>query len=123
MEPNQSIQKSNEEETIIWSGYLTVPYINEWYEKSKHWDNVHGKTLKLDLNGIERIDSAGIQLLIFLKKQTVSKHQKLALTNHSLAVLKSFDLLGLVSYFGDRIKVKKEHSNEVEFRYGTRKIS
>ncbi|TGL74146.1 STAS domain-containing protein [Leptospira jelokensis] len=123
MEPNQSIQNTNAEVIIVWSGYLTVPFIKEWYEQSKHWENVNGKKIKLNLNGIERIDSAGIQLLIYLKTQTLKKHQSLELTNHSLAVLKSFDLLGLVSFFGDRIKVKKEHSHEVEFRYGTRKVS
>lgn len=123
MEPNQTIQNTNNETEIVWSGYLTVPFIKDWYELTKQWENNKGKKIKLNLNEIERIDSSGIQLLLFLKKQSLQNHQSLILLNHSLAVLKSFDLLGLVSYFGDRIKVKKEHANEVEFRYGTRKVS
>lgn len=123
MEPKQTIQSSQEGFGILWKGYLTVPFIKDWYELSNQWEIPKGKKIRIDLSEIERIDSAGIQFLIFLKKRTNSNHQVLELTNHSLAVLKVLDLLGLVSFFGDRIKVKKEHANEVEFRYGTRKVS
>ncbi|XDD47970.1 lipid asymmetry maintenance protein MlaB [Leptospira sp. WS39.C2] len=123
MEQAQTIQTSKEGIEIHWSGYLTVPYIKEWLELSKLWELPKGKKTKLNLGAIERIDSSGIQLLMFLKKRCQTDQQILELHNHSLSVLKVLDLLGLVSFFGDRIKVKKEHSNEVEFRYGTRKVS
>lgn len=123
MEPDQTIQSSSDGTLFLWKGYLTVPFIKDWYELTNQWEISKGKKIKIDLSGIDRIDSAGIQFLIFLKKRTNSNHQILELFNHSLAVLKVMDLLGLVSFFGDRIKVKKEHANEVEFRYGTRKVS
>lgn len=69
MEPNQTIVSSNEGTSIQWTGYLTVPFIKEWYDLANHWDFPKGKRTKLDLNGIERIDSAGIQFLIFIKKE------------------------------------------------------
>ncbi|WP_108959000.1 STAS domain-containing protein [Leptospira ellinghausenii] len=123
MEPKQTIQITKEGMEVQWNGYITVPFIKEWLTNSNLWETQKGKKIILNLNGIERIDSSGIQFLMFLKKRSHSNQQILALTNHSLPVLKVLDLLGLVSFFGDRIKVKKEHANEVEFRYGTRKVS
>ncbi|XDD44129.1 lipid asymmetry maintenance protein MlaB [Leptospira sp. WS60.C2] len=123
MNPKQTIQNTNSGMEIHWVGYLTVPFIKEWNELANQWKTEKGKITKLNLGGIERIDSAGIQFLIFLKKRSIARHQLLQLCNHSLPVLKVLDLLGLVSFFGDRVKVKKEHANEVEFRYGTRKVS
>ncbi|TGK86800.1 anti-sigma factor antagonist [Leptospira noumeaensis] len=123
MEPVQTLRESNSGFEIIWQGYLTVPFVKEWKNLSDVWTNTKGKIIHLDLQGIERIDTAGIQLLVYLKEFSQSNHYSFHLKNHSLAVLKVLDLLGLVSFFGDRVKVKKEHSNEVEFKYGTRKFS
>ncbi|TGL90629.1 anti-sigma factor antagonist [Leptospira congkakensis] len=121
MEPVQTLRESNLGFEITWQGYLTVSFVQEWKNLSEIWTNSKGKVIQLDLSGIERIDSAGIQFLIYLKELSQNKHYAIQLKNHSLAVLKVLDLLGLVSFFGDRVKVKKEHSNEVEFKYGTRK--
>lgn len=123
MEPVQTLRESNLGFEIVWQGYLTVPFVKEWKELSNIWSDSKGKVIELDLSGVQRIDSAGIQFLMYLKVLSEKKHQTLQLKNHSLAVLKVLDLLGLVSFFGDRVKVKKEHSGEVEFRYGTRKVS
>ncbi|MCZ8342033.1 MAG: anti-sigma factor antagonist [Leptospira sp.] len=89
----------------------------------KLWKFKSGAILKLNLNQVERIDTAGVQLLLFMKNYTLEQNYILKLDSHSLPVLKIFDVLGLVSYFGDRVKVKKEHSSELEFRYGTKKQS
>lgn len=124
MEPVQNLKETNSSIEVTWNGYLTVPFIKEWKKQSEIWTvSSQGKNIDLDLNGIERVDSAGIQLLIFLKNLSQKNHFSIKLKNHSLPILKILDLLGLVSFFGDRVKVKKEHSNEVEFRYGTRKIN
>ncbi|TGL37513.1 STAS domain-containing protein [Leptospira perdikensis] len=122
MEPVQTLRESNSGFEIVWQGYLTVPFVQEWRKLSEIWTDTQGKIIQLDLSAIQRIDSAGIQLLMYLKVLSEKKHQSLQLKNHSLAVLKVLDILGLVSFFGDRVKVKKEHSGEVEFRYGTRKV-
>lgn len=124
MEPVQNLKETNSSFEVTLNGYLTVPFIKEWKKQSEIWTvSSQGKNIELDLNGIERVDSAGIQLLIFLKNLSQKNHFSIKLKNHSLPILKILDLLGLVSFFGDRVKVKKEHSNEVEFRYGTRKIN
>ncbi|EMY61054.1 STAS domain-containing protein [Leptospira terpstrae] len=123
MEPVQNLRKTNSGFEISWEGYLTVPFVQEWKNLTDIWTISKGNTIQLDLNGIQRIDSAGIQFLMYLKTLSQKKHFLIQLSNHSLPVLKVLDLLGLVSFFGDRVKVKKEHSAEVEFRYGTRKAN
>lgn len=120
MEPNQSITSTSESIEVQWSGFLTVPYIQEWFRMYKSWV-LNKNFVRLDLEHIQRIDSAGVQLLLFLKKDCLKKGKKISLVKHSFPVLKAFELLGLVSFFGDRIKVKKEFSQELEFRYGTKK--
>ncbi|TGM81851.1 anti-sigma factor antagonist [Leptospira mtsangambouensis] len=121
MEPVQNLKKTNIGFDITWEGYLTVPFVKDWKKLSEVWTSGKGQVYLLDLSGIQRVDSAGIQFLMYLKTLSQKNHFSLKLENHSLPVLKVLDLLGLVSFFGDRVKVKKEHSNEVEFRYGTRK--
>ncbi|PJZ85894.1 STAS domain-containing protein [Leptospira harrisiae] len=123
MEPVQNLKKTNDGFTITWEGYLTVPFVKEWKKLSEVWTSSQGQTIQLDLNGIQRVDSAGIQFLMYLKTLSQNKHFSIKLENHSLPILKVLDLLGLVSFFGDRVKVKKEHANEVEFKYGTRKVN
>ncbi|EKJ84911.1 anti-anti-sigma regulatory factor [Leptospira meyeri] len=123
MEPVQNLKKTDIGFDISWEGYMTVPFVKEWKTLSEVWTSSKGQVFILDLNGIQRVDSAGIQFLMYLKTLSYKNHFSLKLQNHSLPVLKVLDLLGLVSFFGDRVKVKKEHSNEVEFRYGTRKTN
>ncbi|TGM62501.1 anti-sigma factor antagonist [Leptospira meyeri] len=123
MEPVQNLKKTYTGFDISWEGYMTVPFVKEWKKLSEVWTSSKGQVFILDLNGIQRVDSAGIQFLMYLKTLSYKNHFSLKLQNHSLPILKVLDLLGLVSFFGDRVKVKKEHSNEVEFRYGTRKTN
>lgn len=123
MEPIQHLRETNSGYEISWKGYLTIPYVNEWMNWIKLWKFKPGVILKLNLSQVERIDTAGVQLLLFLKSYTLEQNYILKLDSHSLPVLKIFDVLGLVSFFGDRVKVKKEHSSELEFRYGTKKQS
>ncbi len=104
-----------------WEGYLTIPFISQWKEKTNSFPWKAGSQIILDLKNIQRIDASGVQLLVYLKKKSEDKHCLMTIRNHSLPVLKCFDLLGVVSFFGDKIKLKKEYANEVEFSYGTKK--
>ncbi|WP_411822789.1 lipid asymmetry maintenance protein MlaB [Leptospira sp. 'Mane'] len=104
-----------------WEGYLTIPYVSEWKQKLLQIKTKPGSLWNIDLSSIQRIDTAGIQFLLFLKKYASDKNFQLKLNNHSLPVLKSIDLLGLVNHFGDKIKIKKEYASELTFAYGTKK--
>jgi anti-sigma B factor antagonist len=62
---------------------------------------VQAAEVELDLAEVSEIDSAGVQLLIALKKEAVSRGCALRLTNHSAAVFQLFELYNLAVYFGD----------------------
>lgn len=61
------------------------------------------KELQIDLSGVSEIDSAGLQLLMFLKREAAEHQIKLSLTQHSQAIIEVFELLNLSKHFGDPI--------------------
>ncbi len=61
------------------------------------------KAQVLDLSGIEELDTAGAQLLLWLKRDASSRGTELALAHHSPAVVEVLDLLRLTAAFGDTI--------------------
>lgn len=61
------------------------------------------KELQIDLSGVSEIDSAGLQLLLFLKREATELGIKLGLIHHSKAVVEVFELLNLSKHFGDPI--------------------
>ena len=62
-----------------------------------------GPELRLNLAGVEEIDTAGVQLLLWLKQESGRRGRTLALTAHSHAVVEAFDLLNVGTRFGDPI--------------------
>ncbi len=120
MEP--SVSKSEEEKTVhlACQGELTIPYAKSWQDLIlSHFDPE--KNLSLDLEQIHKIDTAGVQVLIFLKKKVALTSKILSLQNHSPSIKKVWDILGLVSFFGDKIRLKKEERESYSFRYGVKK--
>ena len=57
----------------------------------------------LDLSGVEELDTAGVQFLLWLKRDMARTGSELKLTGHSPAVIEVLDLLKLASAFGDPI--------------------
>lgn len=57
--------------------------------------------LELDLSAVHEIDTAGLQLLILLKREASARGKKLAFFGHSKEVQQVFDFLNLVGVFGD----------------------
>ena len=62
-----------------------------------------GKDIQIDLSGVSEIDSAGTQLLLFVKQEAAAKEIPLTLTHHSEAVVEVVDLYNLASRLGDDI--------------------
>jgi len=60
-----------------------------------------GGVLELDLSQVSELDTAGLQLLMLLKKTAGQRGCELRLLAHSPAVLEVFDLLNVAAYFGD----------------------
>jgi len=61
------------------------------------------RRLQIDLGGVTEIDGAGVQLLMFLKREALVHHIDLSLARHSRAVVEALELLNLGKYFGDPI--------------------
>ena len=59
--------------------------------------------LQLNLAELEELDSAGLQLLVWLKQEARRRGRTLTLFAHSPAVLEVFDLLKVAGLFGDPI--------------------
>lgn len=54
--------------------------------------------MALDLGGVEELDTAGVQLLVWLKRR-----QPIPFIHHSQAVVEVLDLLNVASVLGDPI--------------------
>lgn len=62
----------------------------------------HGAQI-LDLSGVDEMDTAGVQLLLWLKRESADRGVRFSLIHHSPSVLEAFDLLRLAATFGDPI--------------------
>ena len=59
------------------------------------------RDLEIDLSGIVEIDTAGVQILILLKKEADRLGKTLRLAAHSQAVVEMMNLYNLAGFFGD----------------------
>lgn len=57
--------------------------------------------LELDLGGVATMDTAGLQLLILLKREAAQQGKRLTIGGHSAAVRHILDFCNLVAAFGD----------------------
>ena len=67
-----------------------------------------GKELQIDLSEVSEIDSAGVQLLIFLKTEAQNKEYELSFIHHSQAVIDVFDIFNLSSFFDDPVVISAD---------------
>jgi anti-anti-sigma factor len=59
--------------------------------------------LQINLGKVSEIDSAGLQILLFIKQEAARLNFQFSLIQHSQAVVEVFELLNLGSHFGDPI--------------------
>ena len=62
-----------------------------------------GPARALDLAGVEELDTAGAQLLLWLKREGQARGLAIPFTHHSQAVLEVIDQLNLAGAFGDTL--------------------
>jgi anti-anti-sigma factor len=69
--------------------------------------------LEINLADVSEIDTAGLQLLILIKREAAQVNKTLSFVMHSQAVLEILDLTNLTSAFKDQvILVRKEESSQ-----------
>lgn len=84
---------------LTFSGGLTIFQAAERKPELLHALSQASRMLSLDLSGVDEIDTAGIQLLLLLRREAASRGLLLAVTAYSPAVLAAFDLLQLHAMF------------------------
>lgn len=57
----------------------------------------------VNLENVSEIDSAGIQLMISLKKTLIENDREVTFESHTEAVINLFDVFDIATYFGDPI--------------------
>lgn len=99
----QAVSKSNPP-CLKLSGDLTIYCVAQ--AKGEISSALEKKpVLNLDLNGIEEIDTAGVQLLLWLKRQAEAGNGSLTLLHHSPSVVEVLDLLRVAGLLGDPILI------------------
>lgn len=69
-------------------------------------DAIDGVTeLEIDLSAVTEIDTAGVQLLVMLKRAAARAEKQVQLVAHSPASLEVLDHYNLVAYFGDPVVI------------------
>ena len=63
------------------------------------------QTLELDLSHVAEMDTAGFQLLVLAKKESVRLEKVLKITAHSDAVRELIDFYNMGSFFGDPVVI------------------
>lgn len=66
------------------------------------------RQIQVDLAGVTEIDSAGLQLLMFIKQESTRQGNQFSLVRHSEAVVEVLELLDLVTHFGDPIVISAD---------------
>ena len=62
-----------------------------------------GSDLEVDLSQVEEIDTAGLQVLILIKREAAKTGKSLKFVMHSKPVLDIIELANLTSAFGDQV--------------------
>jgi len=57
--------------------------------------------IELDLSRVPEIDTAGLQLLILLKREAAARDASVRIVAHSEAVRDAIEFCNMVTYFGD----------------------
>ena len=68
------------------------------------------QNIELDLSQVAQIDAAGLQLLIFAKREATRLNKQMRITAHSKAVQETIDFCNLATDFGDPVVITaREH--------------
>ena len=87
------------------SGELTIYAAAEAKARLGPYLEAAAEPLELDLSGIEELDTAGIQVLLWLKREARARGAVVPFAHHSPAVLEVYDRLNLAGAFGDVIVI------------------
>jgi anti-anti-sigma factor len=74
--------------------------------KRRLLDAVHTtKALELDLSQVGEMDTAGFQLLVLAKRESLKLGRQLSIVAHSAAVREVIEFYNMTAYFGDPVVI------------------
>ncbi len=94
-------------QTLAIEGELTIFTAAEQKPKLLKFLN-KGKQLEVNLAGVTEIDTAGLQLLILVKREAARAGKILSFVMHSNVVLETLELADLISAFGDQVMLTND---------------
>ena len=90
--------------------------------KAKLLDALKGASqLEVDLARVGEVDTAGVQLLLLLKREAQKSRKALRLVGHSPATLDALDLFNLGAHFGDPVVISKRPDRRAKSGDGRKK--
>jgi len=95
-------KRKSKQSILSVEGELTIYRVGE-LQASLFPALVRAEELTLDLSGVAELDTAGIQLLMMLKREAKKLNKRMVFSNHSNAVITVFEALNLSSQFGDPV--------------------
>ncbi len=98
------IERGEQGQRLRIEGEMTIYSAAE--HKAQILDHLEAyQELELDLSGVEEMDSAGLQILLLLKRECERAGHGLRLSNHSRAVFEVLELLNMQAHFGDPVVI------------------
>lgn len=82
-------------------GELTIYRALEHFEALRAMRSARAAVLRLDLSGVSEIDSAGLQLLLLLRKSAAAEGGALCITSASAAVRELLEFCNLGALLAD----------------------
>lgn len=70
-------------------------------ELEQYWNKA--TEIELNLSGVDELDSAGLQILLQLKKDSENFVKPVRFVQHSTVVIEALEMLNLIGQFGDPI--------------------
>jgi anti-sigma B factor antagonist len=87
---------------LILEGDLTIYQATEIYEKFKK-QLAACKSIDIDLQSVTEIDTAGVQVMLAVKRKATLAGIPVSMTMHSEPVVEVFELMNIAHEFGDPI--------------------
>ncbi len=87
--------------TLVLDGELTIYRAAELKETLLNALAADTRDLEINLAAVSELDSAGLQLLMLVKKAAQQQKRDVHLVAHSPAVVEVFETLNVAAYFGD----------------------
>lgn len=87
---------------ISLEGELTIYQANELYEKFQK-QLATCDALDINMQSVTEIDTAGVQILLALKREATKCNKSITISMHSTSVVEVFELMNIANEFGDPI--------------------